>query len=200
MTVSATTACRATNVGSQSEEKADSEARARLAGLYVQLRPAVLARCRVILGDAAAAEDATQETFLRVHRHADSTPADAEVRAWILRIATNTCLSELRSNRRRLRRHSLDHSGYEQRSLPTSHAELAVVGRLLRGAPGPVQQVVHFCCLEGLEQAAAARMLGVSTRTVAARLARFRQQVRRALEQEPAEQELGNARSGDSSR
>jgi hypothetical protein len=29
----------------------------------------VFARCRVLLGNDAAAEDATQETFLRVHRH-----------------------------------------------------------------------------------------------------------------------------------
>src|SRR5689334_1960828 len=44
----------------------------------------------------AAAEDATQETFVRVLRHADHLPPEAEALPWLSRIATNYCLNELR--------------------------------------------------------------------------------------------------------
>jgi RNA polymerase sigma-70 factor, ECF subfamily len=46
--------------------------------------------------DPAAAEDAAQETFLRVYRHLARVPADREALHWIYRVATNLCLNELR--------------------------------------------------------------------------------------------------------
>ena len=46
----------------------------QLALLYRRHGPAVYARCRRMLGDDAAAEDATQETFLRVLGHLENAP------------------------------------------------------------------------------------------------------------------------------
>jgi RNA polymerase sigma-70 factor (ECF subfamily) len=67
----------------------------KLVQLYRTYAPVIFARCRRILNDARAAEDATQETFLRVHRHLAKAP-DAHALRWIYRIATNYCLNELR--------------------------------------------------------------------------------------------------------
>src|SRR3954470_10213583 len=64
----------------------------RVAGLYREHRTAILARCRRVLRDDAAAEDALQETFMRVVRHARKAPAGREALAWMYRIATNYCL------------------------------------------------------------------------------------------------------------
>ena len=52
---------------------------------------------RLILRDTAQAEDATQETYLRVQRHLAEVEGVDDVGAWILRIATNYCLNELRN-------------------------------------------------------------------------------------------------------
>jgi len=60
----------------------------------------IYARCRRLLGDGSAAEDATQETFMRVHRHLDKADS-REALAWIYRIATNYCLNEIRDRKRR---------------------------------------------------------------------------------------------------
>ena len=70
--------------------------------------PSVHAVARRLLGDDAAADDAAQETFLAVWRHAKSYRGDAPGRAWILRIALNKARSagRWRSVRRWL---SLDH-------------------------------------------------------------------------------------------
>jgi len=61
----------------------------RLTYLYRTYGPAIYARCRLLLADPSAAEDATQETFLRVHRHLDRVPSAREGLYWIYRVATN---------------------------------------------------------------------------------------------------------------
>src|SRR5262249_2483041 len=71
----------------------------RLADLYRAYGPTIYARCRRLLGDDAAAEDATQETFMRVQRHLEKAPDSREALAWIYRIATNYCLNELRDSK-----------------------------------------------------------------------------------------------------
>src|SRR4051812_16226699 len=63
-----------------------------VAALYRRYRAVILGRCRRLLRDAQAAEDATQETFMRVLRHATKAPAGDEALPWMLRIATNLCL------------------------------------------------------------------------------------------------------------
>ncbi len=49
-----------------------------------------------MLGDPDSAYDATLASFEKAYRAWSRLPADADVRAWLYRIATNTCLDELR--------------------------------------------------------------------------------------------------------
>lgn len=55
-----------------------------------------------MLGGFQDAEDALQETRLKAWRHLASYEPQATFRAWVYRIATNTCLDLLRKERRRL--------------------------------------------------------------------------------------------------
>ena len=57
--------------------------------------------CRGILRDAAEAEEATQETFLKAWIAAGRTDDDCNLEAWLKRIARNVCLDNLRAKRRR---------------------------------------------------------------------------------------------------
>lgn len=62
--------------------------------------PRVLAITRRIMGAAAPAEDAAQETFLRAWQQAARfDPARGELSAWLARIATNIAIDALRSQR-----------------------------------------------------------------------------------------------------
>ena len=54
-----------------------------------------------MLGDRAAAEDATQEVFLRVHRSLGRIRGVRKAFAWLYRTATNHCLNQIRSGRLR---------------------------------------------------------------------------------------------------
>lgn len=55
----------------------------------------------LITRDAAMAEDAAQEAFVRAYRQIGSFRRDAPFRPWLLRIVTNVALNEVRSRRRR---------------------------------------------------------------------------------------------------
>jgi RNA polymerase sigma-70 factor, ECF subfamily len=68
-----------------------------------QYRRELTAYCYRMLGSGFDAEDAVQETMLRVWRVAGSFEGRSSFRSWIYRIATNVCLDHLRSRKRRAR-------------------------------------------------------------------------------------------------
>ncbi len=70
------------------------------AALYERFGPMVLRRCRRLLGDEEAAVDAMQDTFVQVLRRRDTLDLRAPS-SLLYRLATNTCLNKLRSQRRR---------------------------------------------------------------------------------------------------
>lgn len=61
---------------------------------------AVFRTARAIVRDPALAEDVTQEVFLRLYRHRDSTPGDDLLRAWLLRVTLNVARNTIRGNNR----------------------------------------------------------------------------------------------------
>ncbi len=70
-----------------------------LAALFAHLGPQVRATGRRIVGDAGA-DDVVQETFERVWRNAHSfDPRRGTLDAWVLRIARNAALGQLRRTR-----------------------------------------------------------------------------------------------------
>ena len=138
----------------------------RLTELYREYGPAIYARCRRILESRDAAEDATQETFLRVHRHLARAPNAEEALRWIYRIATNYCLNELRNDKRhRTLLEGVSHGVVidlaEDRIL-----ERDLGRRLVLGAPEHVRAAAWLHHVDGLDQQEVACVLGVSRRTV----------------------------------
>lgn len=57
---------------------------------------------RFLKGEHAAAQDVTQEVFVKVFRAAPSFRRDARLSTWLYRIAANACMDELRRRRRLL--------------------------------------------------------------------------------------------------
>ncbi|MBN1219811.1 MAG: sigma-70 family RNA polymerase sigma factor [Anaerolineae bacterium] len=55
--------------------------------------------CRRMLGDAVQAEDAAQETFLRVYTKIDTYRHDRRFSSWLLSIASHYCIDQLRRRR-----------------------------------------------------------------------------------------------------
>src|SRR4051812_16492159 len=58
--------------------------------------------CYRMLGSFEEAEDALQEAFLRAWRARETFEGDAQLRAWLYKIATNVCLDALRRSKRQV--------------------------------------------------------------------------------------------------
>ena len=90
--------CRQYRVEEALAGVARGESRA-LETLYGEMKGAVYGLCLAILGDRPEAEDATQETFLKVWQSAARHRPGADGRAWVLAIARNEARQRLRSRR-----------------------------------------------------------------------------------------------------
>ncbi len=73
--------------------------RAALEELVTLYKQPLFALCYGILGHVEDAEDAVQETFLRVFRSLPGFRGDASFRTWASRVAVNLCLDRKRSRR-----------------------------------------------------------------------------------------------------
>jgi RNA polymerase sigma-70 factor (ECF subfamily) len=146
----------------------------RLVELYGSYGAVIYARCRQILGDAAAAEDVTQETFLRVHRHIRALPGPDGVLPWLYRIATNLCLNALRDGRAR----PLLLGQLPEPASTVGVDELLANRDLVRQLGARVSRKVQVAAwlfyVDGMRQEEIAEMLNVSRRAVAKRLALFK--------------------------
>jgi RNA polymerase sigma-70 factor (ECF subfamily) len=150
----------------------------RSSSLYRMYGSVIYDRCRSMLDDPAEAEDATHETFLRVHRHLDRVPDARQALYWIYRVATNYCLNELRNRKRRpVSCEELELAWDGEQPL----VDRDLVRTLIDRAPPKVRQVVWLYHVDGLEQEEVARVLDISRRTVAARLAAFAAGVQRFM-------------------
>lgn len=70
------------------------------AAVYETLRTAIYGYVRRLVTNPADAEDLTILAFEKALRAWERRPPSAEIRPWIFRIATNTCLDELRRRQR----------------------------------------------------------------------------------------------------
>ena len=143
-------------------------------GTYARFGPTIYARCRQMLRDPAAAEDVTQEAFLRIHHHLARVAGPREALMWLFRTATNLCLNEIRNGRHRPVSVSLlpERGGAP---LDSSLATQDLVARLCRALPEPLVVAGWLYYVDGLDQTEIAEICGVSRRTIVTRVSEFRE-------------------------
>ncbi|WBB59313.1 RNA polymerase subunit sigma-70 [Streptomyces sp. WMMC500] len=81
-------------------EPAEPPDDADFAGLMEAYRRELQVHCYRMTGSYDESEDLVQETFLKAWRRRETYEGRAAVRAWLYRIATNTCLDHLRRHSR----------------------------------------------------------------------------------------------------
>ncbi|MDB5307258.1 MAG: sigma-70 family polymerase sigma factor, partial [Gemmataceae bacterium] len=145
----------------------------------------VLGVCRRVLGDAHAAEDAFQATFLVLVRRA----GDADGRRlgpWLYGVAYRTALkARVAAFRRAAREQKAAEQARPRPSDSPPAADVAdlaaVLDEELNRLPGQLREAVVLCDLEGLSRRQAARRAGCPESTLSSRLALARDQLARRL-------------------
>lgn len=116
------------------------------------------------LGNVSDAEDAVQETFLKIHRAAKTFTAEASFSTWAYRILVNTCYDVLRRRKRRIEETNLD-DAFEsvERTAPSvdDHKRIAL-RRMLDELPEQRRAVFTLFEIEGMSHAEIAEILGIS--------------------------------------
>ncbi len=134
----------------------------------------------MILRNPAAAEDATQEAYLRAFGSWKRWQQDAPAEAWIYRIALNVAFT----HRRRERLHEVGEVirrlGRPKTPDPTQSEQLDLV-RELRALPPKQAAALVLRHMHGFTNREVAAALGVPERTVASRLAAAKKRLRARL-------------------
>ncbi|HZV03495.1 MAG TPA: sigma-70 family RNA polymerase sigma factor [Gemmataceae bacterium] len=143
----------------------------------------VLHVCRHVLGDADAAEDAFQATFLVLVRKAGSISRREALGAWLYRVAYHIAL-KARTEMRKRRNVEQDE---ENRHLPilsddaTEREQRQIIAEEVHRLPAKFRAAIVACYFEAKTLDEAAKQLGWPRGTVASRLARGRELLRRRL-------------------
>lgn len=132
------------------------------------------------LSDSAAVEDVLQETYLRIHRRADSLREPGRLQGWVYQIAHNALVDHYRRQRETVELTDTvpvepDDENEAQRSLAGSMQDM------LRCLPEKYGQALRLTEFEGLTQAALAERLGLSLSGAKSRVQRAREKLREAL-------------------
>lgn len=143
---------------------------------YVRFFAPVRAKCLRILASAQAADDVVQEVFLRFWQWPERPPVDAphstRIRlAWLYKTSTRLSIDALRARGVR--------ESFAECPLPCA-VDLgpALVARkaidsLRKSVSDDELEAAILCRIDGLSQPEAARVLGISERTVRRLLSRF---------------------------
>ena len=178
---------------SSSEFEVVLQARAGDAAAYAALvqshQEAAFRAAYLILRDAQAAEDATQEAFIKAYQNLNGFRDEAAFRPWILRIVTNLALNQVRSRGRRLS--LLD--GLGRRAVETGPPADSVVveteeARMVWSAINRLGQddrlILYLRYFLEQSELEMARIIGKAPGTVKSRLHRAGQRLRHVIERD----------------
>jgi RNA polymerase sigma-70 factor (ECF subfamily) len=134
-----------------------------------------------VLRNTADAEDAVQETYLRVLRHRDTLGEIRDARVWLVRIVWNVVLDRKRRSKTRPETDDiadlarlLPASGLtaEERVASAQHHERVL--RAVEKLPAKEQRVLILSAFEELSSVEIAQVLGTTESTIRSRLFRAR--------------------------
>lgn len=141
----------------------------------------LLRTCYAYLGDAALAEDAVQETFLKAWKGFGHFRGASEEKTWLMQIAINTCKDIRRGAWFRHIDRSLSLDKLPEGSEPFTLRDDTLTRAIMALKPR-IREVVLLHWYQQLSGDETAKALGVSRSTVYNRLEKARRLMRKELE------------------
>ena len=178
--------------------------------LFQRYRAVVHSHLARIIRDGVAADDLTQEVFLRLWQRAEQWKGQAAFRSWLLRIATHLAFNYLRTVKRRreqpIQYIPLSEEDEEENSVPSWMVDASTLGpdealarseqhrllqRLVDRLPEEKQEVFRLIYDAHMEIREAAAELGIPEGTVKSRIHHARRQIARSWQELDNEWENG---------
>lgn len=169
-------------------ERAESEPAATFAEVFADYRDGVYSYVLRLMGNPDDAYDLTLTSFEKAYRAFPKLPPGANLKAWLYRIATNTCLDELR-RRKLIRWQPLElfarvfHPKQVASDNPEREAirreQRALVREALAGLPEKQRAALLLREGQGLSCQQIGKALGISPNAAKVLLFRAREQLRR---------------------
>lgn len=186
---------KSTSVGGLADDilvaRAGAGDRLAASELIVRYSDQVMAVSYRMLGDRTAAEDATQETFLKLWKSASTwTPGAAKFSTWLYRVTSNVCLDRLRVRGREATGDDLPEM-VDDRPAADEMIEAADRSEVVRGAidglPERQRLAIVLRHYEDLSNIETAEVMGVSVEAVESLLGRAKRSLKETLLSRKAE-------------
>ena len=152
-----------------------------LEDIMAQWEVPLLRTCYLLLRDAALAEDAVQETFLKAWRARDDYRREASEKTWLMRIAVNTCKDMLRGGWFRRIDRKVDMTDLPETAAPFAEPDDTIT-RAILSLQDDLRQVVTLRYYQGCSIQEVAEVLHIGRRTVHYRLDKAERALMVALE------------------
>lgn len=141
----------------------------------------ILRMCHVILQDRSTAEDAAQETFLKAYRGLASFRGQCSEKTWLTSIAVNTCRDMRKSA---WFRHTEKRVTPEELPVPAPQQDedIMALAQAISRLPARYRDAVLLYYYQDMTMQEVALALSTAPSTIAKRLSRAKDLLRRALE------------------
>lgn len=163
-------------------------------------RMAVYRLARSVTGNHHDADDAAQETFLRVYRALGSYDPNRPFKPWLKRITYNTSLNTVRAGKSRSRGivdgdlPEIADSNPAQPERMEADQNIASVDHAVQNLPSDLRVTLLLRAVEGMSYKDIATAMGVKIGTVMSRLSRARERVMDVLEPAGSAAQRGDKR------
>ena len=155
----------------------------RFISLVDQYQEPLLRMCILYLRDKSLAEDAVQETFLKVYRTLDNFRGECSEKTWIMKIAMHVCYdinhtSWFRNMNRKLTPEML---ADETAAVQPDEYDLELAAAVMK-LPRKLREVILLYYYQGMKANEIAEALNLAGSSVSGRLVRGREKLKAMLE------------------
>ena len=137
------------------------------------------------VGDEALAKDLAQETFIKVWQNLDGFRNESGIGTWIYRICVNTCLAEIRKQRKKDRNLSLDNIQVsDSDENPNEKDNMLVQLYSCIDKLSSINKAIILLELEGLPQLEISKIMRIKHEAIRTRVHRIKQQLTKCVNNE----------------
>lgn len=149
--------------------------------IYAHYYPKIFRLSMGYLNDYDAAQDITQETFIKVWQQLPKFRQESSIGTWVFRIASNHCLRQIENNKRRSKTDAHFELGRSV-SPPSLDEPMEFLYRCIAQLP-ELERIIISLELEDIQQKEIAAIVGISESNVRVKIHRIKLKLKKKFQQ-----------------